>query len=123
MAESGWAYPYVTVDSFGIETIANDKLTNTSKPAATLNNKNADGEKLMSKPITQMAVNADGLASFVFMDDESSSIHPILMNTAEAQGQKCGIRDGWHLLDGRRLSGKPTTRGLYLYHGQKVFIP
>ena len=123
MAESGWAYPYVTVDSLGIETIANDKLTNTSKPAATLNNKNADGEKLMSKPITQMAVNADGLASFVFMDDESSSIHPILMNTAEAQGQKCGIRDGWHLLDGRRLSGKPTTRGLYLYHGQKVFIP
>ena len=59
---SGWGYPYQT----------NDSLTNTSKPAATLNNANIDGTKFMSKPITRMAVT-DGLASFdVFIDTPSS---------------------------------------------------
>ena len=50
-----WPYPYQE----------NNSLTNTSSPAATLNNENSDGTKLMSKPITNMAVN-NGLASFDF---------------------------------------------------------
>ena len=50
-----WPYPYQE----------NNALTNTSSPAATLNNENSDGTKLMSKPITNMAVN-NGLASFDF---------------------------------------------------------
>ena len=59
---SNWGYPYQ----------ANDSLTNTSKPAATLNNANTDGTKFMSKPITHMAVT-DDLASFdVFIDNPSS---------------------------------------------------
>ena len=51
--ESEWGYPYQ----------ANDSLTNTSEPAATLNHNNCDSTKLMSKPITNMAVNG-GYASF-----------------------------------------------------------
>ena len=51
----GWPYPYKE----------NNSLTNTSTPAATLFNNNNDGTKLMSKPITNMAVTA-GLASFDF---------------------------------------------------------
>ena len=51
----GWPYPYKE----------NNSLTNTSTPAATLFNNNSDGTKLMSKPITNMAVTA-GLASFDF---------------------------------------------------------
>ena len=60
--ESDWAYPCE----------ANDSLTNTSKPAATLNHANIDGSMFMSKPITRMALT-DGLASFdVFIDTPSS---------------------------------------------------
>ena len=51
----GWPYPYKE----------NNSLTNTSTPAATLFNNNSDGTKLMSKPITNMAVT-NGLASFDF---------------------------------------------------------
>ena len=51
----GWPYPYKE----------NNSLTNTSSPAAVLFNNNTDGTKLMSKPITNMAVTA-GLASFDF---------------------------------------------------------
>ena len=53
---AGWGYPYQS----------NDSLTNTSSPAAKLNNTNSDGTKLMSKPITNMTVT-NGLASFDFM--------------------------------------------------------
>lgn len=121
---SEWAYPYVTVDSEGNDVVANNELTNTSQPAATLNNANVDGEKLMSKPITQMSVNANGLASFIFNVEEPASIHHYLFNETDAQGGQFGDNqyDGWYLLDGRRLNGKPTIRGLYIHQGKKVSV-
>ncbi len=48
-------------------TSGNTKLTDLSRPAAKLYNKNASGIKYMSKPITQIAESADGLISFEFM--------------------------------------------------------
>lgn len=54
---AGWPYPSAA---------GNNALTNTSAPAAKLNNMNTDSTYLMSKPITNMAVD-NGLASFDFM--------------------------------------------------------
>ena len=59
----GWAYPYG----------GNASLTNTSAPAATLLNANADGTYFMSKPITNITVDG-GLASFDFMKDAPDGI-------------------------------------------------
>lgn len=84
-ARSGWAYPYED----------NDSLTNLSKPAATLLHENADGTKLMSKPVTKMTVDANGLASFVFMGGNLSGIATTLTDNKEI----IGIYD----LQGRRL--------------------
>ena len=53
---AGWPYPYQ----------ANDSLTNTSVPAAELNNANTDGKLLMNKSLYDMRVE-DGLASFRFV--------------------------------------------------------
>ena len=30
------------------------------------------------------------------------------------------MKNGWYTLDGRKLQGKPTTKGLYIYKGKKV---
>jgi hypothetical protein len=30
--------------------------------------------------------------------------------------------DSWYSLDGRRLSGRPTAKGLYIVNGKKMFI-
>jgi hypothetical protein len=30
--------------------------------------------------------------------------------------------DAWYSLDGRKLNGKPTKKGLYINHGKKVVI-
>ena len=61
--EANWAYPY----------LANDSLTNNSKPAATLNNKNTDGTYLMNKSVRNITVAGD-LASFHFTVDSSTGI-------------------------------------------------
>ena len=63
--ETGWAYPYG----------GHSNLTNTSVPAATLNNPNVDGTMLMSKPITNMVVNG-GIASFEVMADPTAVTAP-----------------------------------------------
>jgi hypothetical protein len=38
------------------------------------------------------------------------------------ESQKPTINSGWFSLDGRRLSGKPTQKGVYIYNGKKVVI-
>ena len=56
-----WPYPFET----------NNELTNTSKPAATLNHPNSDGTKLLSKPVTGMTMT-DGLASFEVLKEPTA---------------------------------------------------
>jgi hypothetical protein len=51
-------------------------LTNTSQPAATLFHANTDGTKLMNKPLTNMAVDANGAASFDFMGGATAVAAP-----------------------------------------------
>ena len=60
---SEWAYPYQE----------NNELTDTSNPESVTYSDNRNGEKLMSKPLTNMDVS-NGLASFCFMDTEPSAI-------------------------------------------------
>lgn len=108
-----WAYPYVMQDVLGNDSIANDSLTNTSKPAATLNNQNTEGELLMSKPITSMAVDANGVASFIFMDNTVTSIREVPFS--QEQDHDAPIYD----LQGRRLSS--PLKGLYI-QGKRLMI-
>lgn len=100
---SGWGYPYQ----------GNDELTNTSAPAATLNNANTDGTFFMSKPITLMTIT-DGLASFHFGGNTTDITAPTV------NGQPSP--DAWYTLDGRMLSGKPTMKGVYFHGGKKVLV-
>ena len=58
-----------------------------------------------------------GVRAFVlnFGEDEATSIHNsqfIIHNEADA----------WYSLDGRKLTGKPTVRGIYINNGRKVII-
>ncbi len=56
--EAGMAYPYN----------GNDSLTNSSTPAAKLNNTNTDGTYYMNKPITNIALE-DGVVTFSFANE------------------------------------------------------
>ena len=91
----GWGYPYAD----------NDSLTDTSKPAATLWHAHADGSLLMSKPITQIAIDSEGLASFEFMKVTTG----IAQLTASGADSACRYYD----LQGRQVS-RPRRGQLYI---------
>ncbi|MBQ7442291.1 MAG: M6 family metalloprotease domain-containing protein [Bacteroidaceae bacterium] len=57
-------------------TSANTSLTDTSSPAASLYRSNTDGQKLMHKPVTDIAEDGDGLVSFTFMGGIASVATP-----------------------------------------------
>ena len=65
---------------------------------------------------------------------ESRGVLQIIIEEWDDQDETTGIDDlknekteeqklaGWYSLDGRRLSGKPTKGGIYIYKGQKIYI-
>ena len=108
---SKWPYPYVVKDIQGNDSIANNCLTNTSEPQAKLNNPNVDGSKLMSKPITNMAIDANGYASFSFMSEEATAISNTLIRYDSLQ-HNAHIYD----LQGRKISA--PIKGLYIQGGK-----
>ena len=63
-------YPYMVSGA-----VMNDELTDDSRPAAKLYNKNSDGTKYMGKPVTAIRKNADGTMSFDFMGRQRGE-HP-----------------------------------------------
>ena len=79
---SEWAYPYGETN----------QLTNTSTPAAKLNNLNIDGSRLMSKPITDMTV-AGGLASFSFIMPSTTGVGDLTAKTAPEVLCRLGMVD------------------------------
>ena len=99
--QATWAYPYE----------GNDSLTNLSTPAATLWNAVGDGSRLMSKPITRIAV-ADGLASFSLMKPAATGM-PSPMVTEQAPAV-------YYNLKGERVLS-PST-GIYIVNGKKVLF-
>ena len=62
--EEGDPYPYGS----------NNMLTNSSKPSATLYNKNTDGKKLMNKSVTDITQNEDGTIAFNFSPEPASVV-------------------------------------------------
>lgn len=83
-----------------------------------------------------MTINAN-LAYFslngISFSDQQTSSNALEFVTNLCEGDITGIvsvnaddkmvaPEGWYDLQGRRLSGRPTTRGLYIYHGRKVVI-
>ena len=52
-----------------------------------------------------------------FGDDETTSINEELRMKNE---ESAGV---WYDLQGRKLNGKPTAKGLYIYKGKKAMVP
>lgn len=55
--------------------------------------------------------------TMVFKDSETTGIDspsPIL------HSQSSILNSGWYTLDGRKLNGKPTQKGIYIYNGKKI---
>ncbi len=102
------AYPYTYSDP--TTTFVNNSLTDTTSPAATLFTPAADGRSFMGKPITNIQLADDGTVSFDFMKD-ATGIDEIV-NSQNVQCSMFNVQ--WTTIDGRPLSGTPTTQGIYI---------
>ena len=114
-------YPYMVSGM-----VMNDELTDDSRPAAKLYNKNDDGTKYMGKPVTAIRKNADGTMSFDFMGGSEenildnttapneTAIKDIKADTRKADNRVYSI-DGRYLGDDINALGK----GLYIVGGKK----
>ena len=64
------------------------------------------------------AVNAKGITSIdlIVDDEEATGIHnaEFIMQNDDA--------DAWHTVDGIRLNGKPSKKGMYIHKGKKVVV-
>ena len=59
--------------------------------------------------------NARGFISLSFEDDATAL-------DAVRWKKETGIGDAWYSLDGRKLQGKPTVKGLYIHNGKKTVV-
>jgi len=69
------------------------------------------------------AGSSAGVRQFVlnFGDGNGSAGDPARIHGIEAD-EDARAPQGWYTLDGRRLSGKPTASGIYMYNGRKTVI-
>ena len=70
----------------------------------------------IEEPVDAVTVElpASSLNTYILMLDEDTAIHEVKTVKEEATG--------WCTLDGRRLSSKPTRKGIYIFNGKKVVI-
>ena len=102
-------YPYTDP----LTLVVNASLADDTTPAATLYYENAEGVKFMQKAITNIRIADDGTISFDFMGG-TSGIRPII--------EVIDSDDSWYDLQGRRLEGKPTRKGIYINNRKKVAL-
>ena len=107
---SQFPYPYVAKNLDGTEEILNDCLTDDSKPAAMVFNKNVNGTNLMGKPLTNIRRDADGLISFDFMGG-TSDIRGIMADSDPTDLE-------YFDLQGRKVS--VPSRGIYIIRNKKT---
>ncbi|MCD8210540.1 MAG: peptidase, partial [Prevotella sp.] len=92
----------------------NNSLTNSSTPAATLNNQNTDGTYFMNKPITGISKSSDGRISFNFMM-EGARVNAI-KSIAEPQKERIYSIDGRYV--GKDINA--LSKGIYIVGGKKI---
>ena len=61
--------------------------------------------------------NSNNAREFFGFDEESDVTGISTTNFSNSTNA-----DSWYTLDGRKLDGKPTTKGLYIHSGRKVVI-
>ena len=95
----------------GIQATA-DKLSNGTTTAALNNNRTGDEalwvqDPNTNQPMLKIFVQGNGISTGIDSGQRSKGI---------------GQRDGWYTIDGRKLSGKPTRKGIYINNSQKTVV-
>ncbi len=125
---AGDLYPYKGKNISGTYYGANNELTDTSKPAATLWNSHDEslGITNMGKPVTEITQNEDGTIAFLVMGGDDSNIlvnaQPTGISSINADKPR-RADNAVYTLDGRRIATHATENlpaGIYIVNGKKI---
>jgi hypothetical protein len=114
----GSATAAVSVDSYGALTLGREKKTGevgfwqnkaTSIPAHRC---------YLDASILNATNGAKG-AIFSFDDEDDDNSETTNVNAIDNSPSTI---DNWHSLDGRKLNGKPATKGIYIHNGRKEVV-
>ena len=64
-------------------------------------------DPVTNEPILKIFVQGNGISTGIDSGQRSKGL---------------GQRDGWYTIDGRKLSGKPTRKGIYINNSQKTVV-
>ena len=102
-------------------TLANSLPTVTSGEFYVIDTKNSNEQNVCTKPQVKIATDKgwkvydwNGGSSQEYAGSEVTAIRSI-----EVSAEEKGL---WYTLDGKRLSGKPTQKGIYVRNGRKVVV-
>ena len=85
---------------------------------------NKEGTAMFQKAVAGQRVSAGkaylrlaeaSALEFIGFEESTTSIHSSLFTSDNDAGV-------WYCIDGRRLNGKPTQKGVYIVDGQKVIV-
>lgn len=86
-------------------------------PAPTLAKSNALS-RLTFASVEEM--DLPGSIDFVILDNEEEK--PTAISIWNSRPAEVKVMDRWFDMNGRKLNGKPTTKGIYYYNGKRVFV-
>ena len=93
------------------------ELSDTSIPAATLYNLNAEGDKLMNHSISEISESSDGRISFIF-DEEALGIESVQDSSQSQDGIKFKNQNGFYDLSGRKIVNDKYPKGILIKRTQ-----
>jgi hypothetical protein len=80
---------------------------------------------IFSARVEYKRTNTEGkTCTYIFSDLHRKTLYNGV-TTGIGNGQResvKGQRDGWFTIDGKKLSGKPTKKGVYIHNGRKAVV-
>ena len=81
-----------------------------------INNEFSKDDHLSAGTMFLMGLGTEYFSYFQWIDEATPTG---IKTMADVRGP---MSDAWYTLDGRKLQGKPTTKGMYIYNGRKLIV-
>ena len=104
-----------------MQTLVNSLPTVTNGKFYVIDTKNSNEQNVCTKPQVKIATDK-GWTVYDYNDESSQEYtgsEPSAVSSIEVSAEEKGL---WYSLDGKRLSGKPTKKGIYVRNGRKVVV-
>ena len=77
---------------------------------------------MLSAAIRPLVLTMVFCGASVFNIDFGEGMTTSLSEESRVNSEEFATAEGWYTIDGRKLDGKPTKKGLYIHGGRKTVV-